>query len=198
MGRFTRWAKQWSHYLELIVDGDSVSIGITDKCYECGETYKAWETQGPWEYVKTRCNTDVLYMAEFRRSDDARKKEYHKREWAKKDYRVQKVKRIGFRSVIFYWGLTPAEFRMIFEVDFGDVGMALVLLIVPGRAEQFEGLIVRDHPRIKASGLGLLFEYYVDVHFEDMELKLNPMDVIRPEQHTEVMAWAERGDGEDE
>ena len=38
----------------------------------------------------------------------------------------------------------------------------------------------------------------MDVDFEDMELKLNPMDVIRPEQHTEVMAWAERGEGEDE
>ena len=190
--------KPWSSYLELLVDGVAISIGVTDKCFECGETYKGWECQGPWEYVKTRCNTDPTYYALFKQSDDARKAEYESREWAKKEYSVQKTKRLGMRTTITYWGLSPAEFKMIFEVDYGDVGMAIVLLIIPGVAEQFEGLLVKDHAKVRASGLGLKFEYFVEVFVADMELILNPKDAIRREQHKEVMAWAERGDGKDD
>ena len=102
------------------------------------------------------------------------------------------------RTTLTYWGLTPAEFKTILEVEFADVGMSIVLLIVPGVVEMFEGVLVKDHAKVRASGLGLKFEYFVEIDVADNETKLNPTDVIRVDQHKDVMAWLERGDGEDE
>ena len=66
----------WSSLLEIeLQDGTQMKIGIRDMCWDCGQTYKAFETQGAWEMIKTLCNTVPEFDAKFMAADDARKSE---------------------------------------------------------------------------------------------------------------------------
>ena len=109
-----------------------------------------------------------------------------------------KAKKSGLRVIIIYWKLTAQEFKDIFDIDYTNVGLTILSLIVPGRSEMFHGVIVRDHPRIRTTALGIKFEYYVEIEIADLEMKLYPADVLREDQHTDVMAYLELGGGEDE
>ena len=146
----------WSSLLEIqLEDGTQMKIGIRDMCWDCGQTYKAFETQGPWEMIKLLCNTVPEMDAKFKAADVARNNEIEKRSWAKKEYRIEKAKKSGMRVTIIYWGLTTQEFFLIFDIDYANVGLTILNLKVPGSSEKFQGVVIRDHPRIRALALGI-------------------------------------------
>ena len=65
----------WGALLKIEVDGNFMVIGVTDKCYDCGETHVGFETLGPWELVKNLCNASPEFDAKFKAADTARKTE---------------------------------------------------------------------------------------------------------------------------